>query len=86
MLSVMEAADKEFYWFKWVSKRPSNTNTQNREPVTNAGNPPEELYRKNAIVGGCKIIYIEISSFVRSTGVWANNNKMKCSECGILLQ
>lgn len=71
MLSVMEEADKEFYWFKWVSKRPSNRNSQSREPVTNVGNPAEELYRRNAIVGGCKIIYIEINSFVRSTGAWA---------------
>lgn len=49
--------------------RPSNRNNQSREPVTNVGNPPEELYGRNAIVGGCKIIYIEIKSFVRSTGI-----------------
>lgn len=45
-------------------------NTQSREPVTNVSNPPEGRYKRNAIVEGCKIIYIEIKSFVRSTGVW----------------
>lgn len=67
-LSVVE--ETEFYWFKWVSKSPSNRNTRSREPVTNVCNPAEELYRRNAILGGCKIIYIEINSFV-GTGVWA---------------
>lgn len=33
------------------------------------GNPAEELYRRNAIVGGCKVIYVEINSSVRMIAV-----------------
>lgn len=40
--------------------------------------PPEEFYRKNAIVGGSKIIYIEINGFVGIVGLLG----MKYSECG----
>lgn len=35
-------------------------NSPNRGPVTNVVNSLEEFYRRNAIVGGSKIIYIEI--------------------------
>lgn len=45
------------------------TETPEAGSLTNVGNPAEELYRRNVIVGGCKIIYIEINSFVRTMGV-----------------
>lgn len=51
-------------------QRGHQTDTLEVGSLTNVGNPVEDLDWRNVIVGGCKIIYIEINSFV-VMAVWA---------------